>query len=233
MRRPHDLRGSLEFALHIMKPVTSDDHPVGEDSEKALDAAAVDLQCQLDCSHLRSGPFGHRDLPVPERRPADGRYALEIALHFIDDEVPDRVSHGQRLGAGPRLPKTVCAPSSACTFEDGPSGSPRNARTRAWSGNWRRVLEDESTCMFEDGRLFHVLNTLQLRDNAGESAAAPKHGFESRWGHHRMSSRPRSRRGTRAALFAGRSRTRAGARARGVESRRAVGPARGLTLKQK
>src|SRR5437867_2445847 len=98
MRRPHDLRGSLEFALHIMKPVTSDDHPVGEDSEKALDAAAVDLQCQLDCSHLRSGPFGHRDLPVPERRPADGRYALEIALHFIDDEVPDRVSHGQRLG---------------------------------------------------------------------------------------------------------------------------------------
>ena len=38
--------------------------------------------------------------------------------------------------------------------------------------------------MFEDGRLFHVLNTLQLRDNAGESAAAPKHGFESRWGHH-------------------------------------------------
>src|SRR5438128_5644085 len=84
---------------------------------------------------------------------------------------------------GPRLPKTVCAPSSACTFEYGPSGSPRNARTRAWSGNWRRVLEDESTCMFEDGRLFHVLNTLQLRDNAGESAAAPKHGFESRWGH--------------------------------------------------
>ena len=51
----------------------------------------------------------------------------------------------------------------------------------------RRVLEDESTCVFEDGRLFHVLNTLQLRDNAGESAAAPKHGFESRWGHHLVS----------------------------------------------
>lgn len=39
---------------------------------------------------------------VPECPPAGGRYALELARRLIDDEVPDRVSHGQRYVAGSR-----------------------------------------------------------------------------------------------------------------------------------
>src|SRR5437867_12873073 len=132
-----------------------------------------------------SGP-AHSGIGISPFQSADQRTAgTRLRSPFTSSTTKCQTVYPMASGSerGPRLPKTVCAPSSACTFEDGPSGSPWNARTRAWSGNWRRVLEDESTCMFEDGRLFHVLNTLQLRDNAGESAAAPKHGFESRWGH--------------------------------------------------
>jgi len=45
-------------------------------------------------------------------------------------------------------------------------------------------LQVRGRSTFEDQYFSYVLNTPQATDNAGESAARRKHGFESRWGHH-------------------------------------------------
>jgi hypothetical protein len=54
------------------------------------------------------------------------------------------------------------------------------------SGEHAQVREflDEDRCTFKTGASCGVLNIAQAVENAGESAARFKHGFESRWGHH-------------------------------------------------
>src|SRR3989442_11255384 len=76
-----------------------------------LNAPVVDVQPQLDSSHPASSPLRHRDLPVPKRAPADGGNTLEYACSLIDDEMPDRVSHGPRDRAGQQPSQTyACGP---------------------------------------------------------------------------------------------------------------------------